>query len=185
MAKGKTYRVGLRRRRNGKTDYRRRTRYLLSGLPRLVVRRSNAHYFAHIVVPSDGGDMTLTAAHSKELAERFGWPGHGGNATAGYLTGYLCGKRALGAGITEAILDAGLSIPKAGSNIFAVLKGAVDAGLKIPCDERIFPPMERIRGEGLGDSEGGESGSFRKKGLKLSELPKLFDETISKIDSIG
>ena len=38
-------------------------------------------------------------------------------------------------------------IPGAGSNTFAVLKGAVDAGLDIPCDEGIFPKMERIGGD--------------------------------------
>lgn len=186
MAKGTTYRVGLRRRRDGRTDYRRRTRYLISGLPRLVVRRSNAHYFAHIIVSSENGDMTLISAHSKELARRFAWPGHGGNATSGYLTGYLCGKRALAAGISEAILDAGLSIPKAGSNIFAVLKGVVDAGLKVPCDEGIFPSMKKIRGEETIEAGGGEKSlRFRKKDLDVSALPRLLDETISKIDSMG
>lgn len=144
MAKGTTYRVGMKRRREGKTDYRRRTRYLLSGLPRLVVRRSNAHYYAHVAVPSDMGDMTLASAHSKELTS-FDWNGNSGRGTAGYLTGYLCAKRTLHAGIGKAILDAGLTIPGAGSNTFAVLKGAVDAGLDVPCDEGIFPKMDRVK----------------------------------------
>jgi large subunit ribosomal protein L18 len=164
MAKGTTYRVGMKRRREGKTDYRRRTRYLLSGLPRLVVRRSNAHYFTHVIVPSDKGDMTLASAHSKELSSVFEWKGNGGRGTAGYLTGYLCAKRALSAGIEKAILDAGLCIPGAGSNTFAVLKGAVDAGLDVPCDEGIFPQMERIAGE-----EG-------------HEIRGTFDVTLGKID---
>ena len=163
MAKGTTYRVGMKRRREGKTDYRRRTRYLLSGLPRLVVRRSNAHYFAHISVPSDEGDMTLASAHSKELFRDFGWKGNGGRGTSGYLTGYLCGKRATHAGIQKAILDAGLAIPGTGSNIFAVLKGAVDAGLDVPCDDGIFPGMERIGGD---ENTGRES----------------FDQALGKID---
>jgi len=86
----------------------------------------------------------LASAHSKELSS-FKWDGNGGRGTAGYLTGYLCAKRAISAGIGKAILDAGLTIPGAGSNTFAVLKGAVDAGLEVPCDEGIFPKMERIK----------------------------------------
>ena len=186
MAKGTTYRVGFRRRREGKTDYRRRTRYLISGLPRLVVRKSNAHYFVHIAVPSDTGDMTVISAHSKELFKTFGWKGHEGCGTSGYLTGYLCGKRAVGAGIPKAILDAGLSIPRAGSNIFAVLRGAIDAGLKVPCDEGCFPEMGRIRGEVLAKAAEEDKGlaRFRKKGLDVASLPKHFDETIEKIGNI-
>ncbi len=185
MAKGTTYRVRLRRRREGKTDYRRRTRYLLSGLPRLVVRRSNAHYFAHIVVPSDAGDMTVVSAHSKELSKDFGWQGHQGNCTSAYLTGSLLGKRALSAGISEAILDAGLSIPLAGSNIFAVLKGAVDAGLQVPCDESVLPDMGRIRGNYLQEPSEGDvpTERSRKKGLKPASVAQRLDKALGKIKS--
>ena len=38
MAHGKSQRLRFKRRRNGKTDYRRRLRMLRSGIPRAVVR---------------------------------------------------------------------------------------------------------------------------------------------------
>ncbi len=184
MAKGRTYRVHFRRRREGKTDYRRRTRQLVSGLPRLVVRRSNAHYFVHVVVPSEDGDITVTSAHSKELVKSFGWEGHCSNSSSGYLTGYLCGKRSLAAGVNEAILDTGLVIPESGSDLFAVLKGAVDAGLEVPCDEECFPDMNMIEGEHLAEEAKGdeEAVGYRKKDLDLASLPDHFNKVIGRID---
>ena len=53
------------------------------------------------------GDETLVSAHSKQL-QKMGWKGATANTAAAYLTGYLCGKRALKAGITEAVLDIGM-----------------------------------------------------------------------------
>ncbi len=184
MAKGRTYRVSLKRRREGKTDYRRRTRYLVSGLPRLVVRRSNAHYFVHVVVPSEDGDITMSSAHSKELGSRFGWKGHGSNISAGYLTGYLCGKRSLQAGITEAILDTGLVIPEAGSNVFAVLKGAIDSGLEVPCDQGCFPDMDRIEGKSVAEAaeEDDEVKEYRGEGVEPGSLPDHFRDVLDEID---
>ncbi len=182
MARRKVYRVQLRRRREGKTDYRKRTRYLLSGLPRLVVRRSNAHYFVHIAVPSESGDITVASAHSKELARDFGWKGHGSCAASAYLTGLLCGVKAKRAGVSKAILDTGLLVPSAGSNVFAVAKGALDAGLEVPCDEGCLPPMERIRGD-MFASDPDRFQRFRARAIDLKELPAHFDEVVSKITS--
>jgi large subunit ribosomal protein L18 len=184
MAKGTTYRLGLKRRRIGRTDYRRRTRYLLSGLPRLVIRRTNAHYFVHVVVAREEGDLTVASAHSGELEGDFGWLGHTGSAASGYLTGYLCAKRAMKAGVREAILDAGLTIPEAGSNVFAALKGTLDGGLKVPCDEGILPPMNRIRGEDLSKAAEADDSilRFRKKDLDAASLPAHFDGVVEKME---
>ena len=43
MAKGKRYSVKFRRRREGKTNYKKRLAFVKSDLPRLVVRRSNKY----------------------------------------------------------------------------------------------------------------------------------------------
>ena len=48
--------------------------------------------------------------------------------------------------IKEAILDLGLYPSTKGSRIYACVKGVLDAGLNIPCDESIFPSEERIKG---------------------------------------
>ena len=46
----------------------------------------------------------------------------------------------------EAILDLGLHTSTKGSRLYAVLKGAVDGGLKIPHDKEILPNNERLTG---------------------------------------
>ena len=52
MKKGKTHRIKFRRKREGKTDYRKRLKLLLGGKPRLVVRKSLKNITAQIAVYS-------------------------------------------------------------------------------------------------------------------------------------
>ena len=147
MATGPRYRVPFRRRREGKTNYRRRKALVLSGLPRLVVRRTLKRVLAQVVKAEIVGDKVLASADSSELARKFGWSGSRSNLPAAYLTGLLCGFRALQAGVKEAVLDTGLQAPTKGSRIFAALKGVVDAGVSVPHDESILPSEERIQGQ--------------------------------------
>ncbi len=49
--------------------------------------------------------------------------------------------------IEEAIFDIGLQTPAHGSRLFALLKGAVDAGMKIPAEAEVFPAEDRIKGK--------------------------------------
>ena len=134
MAKGSSYRVQLRRRREGKTDYRARKALVMSGKPRLAARSSIKHITAQVVIPRPKGDEVLAAAHSSELA-RYGWKAPTGNVPSAYLTGLLCGLKAKKVNATEAVLDLGLVGPTKGSRLFAVLSGALDAGLEIPHSE--------------------------------------------------
>jgi len=138
--------VAFRRRRQQRTDYRARRTMILSDLPRLVVRSSLKNLGAQLVEASSEGDRVLTAAGSRDL-ETYGWRASRGNLPAAYLTGYLLGKKAQAAGVKEAILDIGLKGTTSGSRIFAALKGALDAGLSIPCNEEIVPSKGRMRGE--------------------------------------
>ena len=55
-------------------------------------------------------------------------------------------EKILKEGINDATLDIGLKSSIRGSKIFAVLKGAVDAGLNIPHNDIILPADERIKG---------------------------------------
>jgi large subunit ribosomal protein L18 len=119
---------------------------ILSDLPRLVVRSSLKNLGAQLIEASSEGDRVLTAAGSRDL-ETYGWRAPGGNLPAAYLTGYLLGKKAQAAGVKEAILDIGLKGTTSGSRIFAALKGALDAGLSIPCNEKVVPSEGRMRGE--------------------------------------
>jgi large subunit ribosomal protein L18 len=142
---GPRYRIQFRRKREGKTDYRHRLKLLRSGKPRLVTRISLKHVIAQVIRATPTGDMTLASAHSKQL-EKFGWKCHTSNIPAAYLVGLLCGYRAVKADVKECILDIGMHEPVARAKVFAVLKGALDAGLHIPHDEGILPDENRING---------------------------------------
>ncbi len=134
MATNARYRVQLRRRREGKTDYQARKALVVSGNLRLVARNTLKNAIAQIIVAKPNGDEVLAAAHSSEL-KKFGWQAATGNIPAAYLTGLLCGLRAKKAGIEEAVLDIGLIPPTKGSRLFALLNGVVDAGIEVPYDE--------------------------------------------------
>jgi large subunit ribosomal protein L18 len=142
--------VAFRRRREGKTDYRRRQRMLRSALPRAVVRKTLNQTLVQIVEAEASGDRVLASACSGDLKEH-GWTVGTGNVPAAYLTGYLAGKRAVAKGVTGAVLDIGLQQPTKGGRIFAALRGMLDAGLQVPHGDEVFPAKERIRGEHIGD----------------------------------
>jgi large subunit ribosomal protein L18 len=143
MAHKKIFTALLRRKRLGKTDYKKRLALLKSQSLRLVVRRSNKHMLVQLVEYADSGDKVIKTVNTKQLAE-YGWDKNTGNISAAYLIGLLIGVQEKG---KEAILDIGLQSPITGSRIFAVLKGAVDGGLKINCSDKVFPSEERIMGK--------------------------------------
>jgi len=123
-----------------------RLKLLKSGLPRLVVRRANDNIHAQIIRYEPSGDITLAEEISGNL-RKLGWRGHCGNLPAAYLTGMLIGVKALKAGVSEAVLDSGLQMSTKGNSIYALVKGAKDAGLEIPVGEEILPDESRIKGE--------------------------------------
>lgn len=133
-----------KRKKTGKTDYKKRLKLLKSRKLRLVIRKSLTQTTAQIVQYGDEGDKVLVAASSSEL-KTFGWKMNTSNIPAAYLTGLLIGKKAKDHKIKEAILDIGLNTPTKGSKIFAALKGAVDAELNIPHSKDMFPNEEAIK----------------------------------------
>ena len=171
----------MRRRREARTDYHQRLRLLKSGKPRLVARTSNKHVRAQLVTMGDEGDRTLASAHSSDLTE-YGWEAPTGNLPAAYLTGYLAGKRAVEAGLEEAVLDIGLNTATPGSKVFAMQEGAIDAGLDIPHNESVFADWERTRGEHISQyaeqlDEPLYSGDF-----DATTLPDHFDEVRQRME---
>ena len=139
-------RVPFKRRRKGLTDYRMRMKMLLSGKPLLVVRKTNTQVVVQLVKPEVKGDRVLAQATGRELRTKFGWPASGKSTPAAYLAGYLAGLRALKAGVKEAILYIGLHRAVRGSRVFAALKGALDAGLRVPHSPEVLPSEERVKG---------------------------------------
>jgi large subunit ribosomal protein L18 len=147
MATGPNYRVPFRRRRKGKTDYKLRKALVVSGLPRLVIRGSLKNIVAQLVKAEIGGDKVIVSAFSGELTKKYDWQGNCGNLSAAYLTGLLCGYKAIAQGFKEAVLDIGLQYPSKGSRVFAALKGVLDAGVNVPHDKDKLPSKERIEGQ--------------------------------------
>ena len=145
MAKGPIYRVPLRRRREGKTNYYKRREMLKSNSLRVIIRKSTKHMRVQFVEALPNGDTTLISASSIQLSE-FNWTVTGGNIPAAYLTGYLAGKKAKKSGITNAILDLGSQRSTKGGRIYAALKGVVDSGIDLPVNESIFPSESVLQG---------------------------------------
>lgn len=146
MARGARYRVPLRRRREGRTDYKRRLALLKSRQARIVVRRTLTNMRVQVIGYTPQGDKILASADGRELA-KLGLLGTSGKSVpAAYLTGVLAGQRAKQAGITEAVLDLGRQVPARGGRLFAALKGVVDAGVEVPHDEEVLPAEERLKG---------------------------------------
>ncbi len=180
MATGPRYKVPMRRRREVRTDYHQRLRLLKSGKPRLVARKSNKHTTAQLITPGPHGDETLASAHSSDL-EAYGWEAPTGNVPAAYLTGLLAGKRALEAGVEEAVLDIGLNTATPGNKVFAVQEGAIDAGLEIPHNDSVLADWERTRGEHIAEYAEGLEEPLYGGDFDATELPEHFDEVREEI----
>jgi large subunit ribosomal protein L18 len=146
---GPRYHVKPRRRREGKTDYRKRLKLLRSRKVRMVVRKSIKNTQVQFIEYKEGGDNILVTANSKELINKYSWKFSTATTPAAYLTGILAGKRAKEKGIDECVLDTGRHPPTTGSKIFASVKGIVDAGVDCPHSKEKLPKEDRIMGKHL------------------------------------
>ncbi|MEM1578862.1 MAG: 50S ribosomal protein L18 [Archaeoglobaceae archaeon] len=183
MARSARYKVLNRRRREGRTNYRKRLKLLMSKKPRLVVRITNRRIIAQIVNYKPEGDHVILTVDSSELLN-LGWKGDLNNTPAAYLTGLLIGKKALEKGVESAILDIGLRSPSKGARVFAVLKGAIDAGLEVPHSAEILPDESRIHGEHIAkyyEINSQRFSEYEKRGFSPVELPKHVEEVKSRI----
>lgn len=150
MARNRRYTVEYRRKREGKTDYKKRLKYLDSGKIRFVVRRSLRYIILQFVRYGVKGDEVLVGVNSSEL-KKFGWNYSFSNIPSAYLSGLLIGKRAIEKGIKEAIFDNGLCSIVKKSVLFSCLKGVLDAGVNIPCDREMLPDENVVSGKVIAD----------------------------------
>jgi len=190
MKKGNIDTIQFRRKKEGKTNYRKRLKMLLSNKPRLVVRKSLNNISAQIIEHNPKGDRIIISAHSTEL-KKFGWKTSGGNIPSAYLVGFLIGKKAKEKGIEEAILDVGLNSSVKGSRIYALLKGSLDSRLKIPYSSDILPDEKRIKGKHIIDYASllkkddeiykKRFGNYLKNNINPLEFDKYFDDVKKKI----
>jgi len=176
----------LRRRRQGKTDYRKRRNLLLSRLPFISPRITCKNISVQFSIASSQGDLVLASAHSRELL-KLGWKGSGNSFPAAYLTGLAAGLKASKSGINEAVLYTGLRQYIQGSRLSAILKGVRDGGISVNADVETLPVDERIRGEHISNYAKSlleksnqlykaRFSSLIEDGFKPEEYPKYFDE---------
>ena len=87
----------------------------------------------------------------------------------------------------ECTLDLGKYNPIYQAKVFAVLKGALDAGLQIPHGEGVLPSDERIRGEHIAQYAAklkdenekayrARFSAYLRRGLMPEQLPQHFNE---------
>jgi len=145
----RSYLMQFKRRREKKTNYKKRLALIKSEKIRLVIRKSISNISVQFINFNSKGDETIASANSTEL-KKLGW-NKTGNVPAAYLTGLLAGKKARDKKIEEAILDLGLQISTKGSRIYAALKGVLDSGIKVPHSEDILPSEDRIRGKHISE----------------------------------
>jgi len=146
MGKTSTFTAPFRRRRQGKTNYKKRLALLKGNKPRLVARKSNLYVIVQVIEYDSRGDKTRVHVNSRQL-EKFGWKAGKKNLAASYLTGLLAGVKAKQAKIEEAVLDIGFAMPVRKGWWSSVLKGALDAGLKVKAGEKALPDETRSSGK--------------------------------------
>ena len=174
MARGPRYNLPFRRKREGRTDYKKRIRLVLSRIPRLVIRPTNKHIIVQLIEAKPEGDLILVSSSSSDLKKRYKWKAGCGNLPAAYLTGLMAGYKAIQKGSKRAVLDMGLHISSKGSRIYAALKGVLDAGIEVPHGEGILPDEDRIKGRHISE--------YAKK---LSDDPELYNKHFSDYVSGG
>ncbi len=175
----------FKRRREEKTDYKKRLKLLFSKKPRLVVRKSLKHIRVQIIEYNPKGDNTIVCATTKDL-KKFGWNGSA-NLVSAYLLGLLIGKKVLKKKINSVVLDMGFQSRVKGSKLYAVLKGALDGGLSIPHSTEILPSEDRISGKHVLDY----AQKLKKENLKKykeqfsvsnpEKIPKMLEKVKSNI----
>jgi len=185
MAKTSTLVTQFRRRREGKTNYKKRLAMLKSALHRFVARKTNNYIIAQLIEFSPEGDKTVVHVNSKDL-EKFGWTAGKKNIPAAYLTGLLAGVKAKEKKVEKAAFDIGFTIPKHKGWWSAVLKGALDSGLAIKAGEEALPSDERIGGKHIGDfakmsdKKGNAFSKVSKKG-DITKISEMFEKVKKEI----
>ena len=170
MANKKPRTILYRRKKEQKTDYKKRLRLIMSKKPRIVVRFSNKRVIAQLVQFASEGDLILVGTDSFALT-KLGWKSSTKSIPATYLTGLLLGKMAIKKGIKEGIMDVGFKSALPKGKVYAFLKGVIDSGMNLPYgnDKEIFPSEERISGKHIADY------------TKNQDLIKMFEEVKNKI----
>ena len=178
MVNDKIRKVPYRRKREQKTNYKRRLALLKSGQPRLAIRLFNKNILAQVIKYSPEGDRIISSAYSGDL-KKYGWSQSTSNISAAYLTGLLLSRKAK---MKNAILDTGLQRAEKGSKLYACLKGCIDGGIDVPHSDGLFPNEKRIRGEHVSEYASKKPGNNQFSKIKnAKDISKIFEDTKSNI----
>lgn len=158
---------------NRTTNYRKRLKMLKSGLPRLVVRKTDSTIIGQVILYFENGDKTVASAYGRDLVS-YGWTLGTKNIPAAYLTGFLLAKRSAS---KEAILDKGNRTLKKDSFIYYFLKGAQDGGMNTHAGELPITD-DRLYGAHIANHYEKRSGN---QFLSTNEKVKNIREEISKV----
>ena len=183
-----TYVHTLKRIREDKTNYRKRSAILIGRQLFVTVKISDQNVAAQVLRPTPTGDIVIVSAHSRELAEH-GWKGGFNNLPACYLTGMLLGKKALEKEVSSAVLYIGKN--HFTSRVAACMKGIVDSGVRMPFSEESLPDEGRISGHHIADYSNvlkenekeynSRFSAILKNGLKPEDYPSHFEEIKNRI----
>ena len=138
-----------KRKRQRKTNYSTRMKLLKSGLPRVLVRRTNKYLVVQYVISNEAKDKVVLSVSSRELLKN-SWPkelkGSLKSIPAAYLTGLMFGKKSKDK-VKEMIIDFGFQNSKKNTIIYSALKGVIDSGISLKASKEIFPNEERLKGK--------------------------------------
>ena len=169
-----------RRKKEKRTNYRKRLRLLKSRKPRLVIRRTLRNILAQLIIYESNSDKTIVSAHSKELI-KLGYKAPKRNLPTAYLVGALLAKKAREKSIIHVIPDIGFYPATRGSMIFSVLKGAKDGGLDFSLNESVVPNEDRIEGKHIVHYATQKKEHFLHYGINPLEIPFMFAEVKRKL----
>ena len=161
----------LKRIRQRKTNYHKRSSLLLSKKKFIKIKVTNQNILTQVLEPFITGDRVITSAHSNNLS-KLGWKGSLNSLPACYLTGLLLGKKASVKGIDNAILYTGKDAYT--ERLSACLKGIIDGGIKVPSSEDSFPNTDRIAGAHISNYA-----------LALKSNPEVYQKRFSTIIKNG
>ena len=183
-----TYVHTLKRIREDKTNYRKRSAILIGRHLFVTIRISDQNVAAQVLRPTPTGDVVIASAHSRELVEH-GWKGAFNNLPACYLTGMLLGKKAIQKEISTAVLYIGKN--HFTSRVAACMKGIVDAGVSMPISKESLPDQDRISGHHIAEYShtlkedekeyNSRFSAILKNGLRPEDYPSHFEEIKSRI----
>ena len=177
--------VQFDRKRAKATDYRKRLKLLSSGKERLIIRKTSSHIIVQVASFDEKGDSIRASASSSQLS-KYGWALGKKSIPAAYLTGLLAGKLALSKNLKNAIVDAGTQKPASSGKIYAALKGAMDAGLKVQASKELFPSEERLKGAHIANyiksaKSPNQFSLYKKNNISADKIAALFETVKAKI----